>query len=110
MTTDTITWGENYDISLSAKDADDVAIVLDETWSAACRITKFRVGGQLLVSPTMTIAAGVATATIDTGDDEWGPGEYVYDIRLTDPTGNDFWTEPVKLVLENRNSPISVPT
>ena len=107
MITDTIVWGETYDISIAAADADGVAIVLDETWTLACRVTSLRVGGTLVAEPTVTIAAGVGTASIDTGDDEWEAGNYYYDIRLTDPDGNDYWTEPVNLQLDNRNTPSS---
>jgi len=105
MTTDTITWGENYDISATAADADGVAIVIDGTWSAALRVTKTSVGGPIIAEPTMTIAAGAATCAIDTGDAPWKPGVFYYDIRFTDPDGNDFWSEQVELTLTNRNTP-----
>ena len=107
MTTDTITWGETYDISLAAQDADGVAITLDGTWSAACRFTKTDIGGEIIANPTMTIAAGVATCQIDTGDAEWSHGVFYYDIRLTDADGYDYWTEPVRLKILNRNAPTS---
>lgn len=107
MLTDTIKLGETYDITLSAKDADDVAIVLDGTWAAACRITRGKIDGETVAEPAMTIAAGVATTTLDTGGSEWTHGEYYYDVRLTDADGNDFWTDPVKLKILNRNAPAS---
>ena len=107
MTTDTIVWGETYDISISCQESDETPITLDGTWSAACCFTSAKVGGTVIAEPTMTIAAGVATATIDTGDEEWAAGEYYYDVRLTDPDGNDYWTEPVKLRVLNRNTPAS---
>jgi hypothetical protein len=53
----------------------------------------------------MTIAAGVATTTIDTGNAEFCYGTYYYDIRLTDADGHDYWTSPVRLILANRNTP-----
>ena len=105
MTADTITWGETYDISLAAQDAVGAAITLDGTWSAACRITKNKVGGEVIANPAMTIAAGVATCQIDTGDAGWAAGVFYYDIRLTDADGNDYWTAPIKLTLTNRNTP-----
>ena len=105
MTTDTITHGETYDIEVAAQDANNDPIVLDGTWSVACRITKGRVGGPVIAEPTLTIAAGVATGSIDTGDSPWTPGTYYYDIRLTDADGNDQWSEPQQLVLNARNTP-----
>ncbi len=108
MLTDTIKWGETYDISAQPVDADGEALVLDGTWSAAVRFVRGEyVGGEEVVSPEMTIAEGAATCTIDTGETAWSPGSYVYDTRFTDPDGNDYWSEPVLLVLENRNTPAS---
>lgn len=104
QTTDEITWGETYDMSVSAQDTEDGEVTLDETWSAACRITKDRVGGTLVLEPTMTIANGIASAEIDTGDSPFCAGTFWYDIRLTDASGNDFWTNPVRLILKNRNA------
>jgi len=105
ITTDEIVWGETYDISVSAQDTAGDPITLDGTWSAACRITEDRIGGDVILNPTMTIADGVATTTLDTGDEEWSHGIYYYDIRLTDADGHDYWTSPVRLILANRNSP-----
>ena len=105
METDTIKWGETYDIEATAQDVDGVAIAMDSTWQAAIRVTKRTVGGATLIEPTMTIAAGKATCTIDTGDAPWFVGVFWYDIRLTDPDGNDQWSEPVRLTLEDRNTP-----
>jgi len=107
MITDTIVWGETYDLSIAAQDANEDPITLDGTWSVACRITSGQVGGTLVLEPTLTIAAGVATGSIDTGDSEWSPGDYYYDVRLTDPDGDDYWTEPVHLKILNRNTPAS---
>lgn len=104
-TTDEIIWGETYDISVSAQDTAGDPITLDGTWSAACRITEDRIGGDVIANPTMTIADGIATTTLDTGDEEWSHGIYYYDIRLTDSDGHDYWTSPVRLILANRNTP-----
>lgn len=104
---DTIYWGETYEISIAAQDASEASIPLDNTWQAACAISSGRVGGPIVAEPTMTIAAGVATATIDTGEAEWSAGEFYYDIRITNPDGEDFWTDPVKLRILNRNTPAS---
>jgi hypothetical protein len=105
ITTDEIVWGETYDISISAQDTGGNSITLDGTWSAACRITEDHVGGDIVLNPTMTIAAGVATTSIDTGNAEFLSGVYYYDIRLTDAAGHDYWTSPVRLILANRNTP-----
>jgi hypothetical protein len=112
METDTIKWGETYDIQAACQDADGVAVPLTIDWQAACRITRERVGGAVVATPVMTISGGVATCQIDTGDTGWEPGVYIYDIRLTDPDGHDYWGEPVRLTLENRNALASteVPT
>ena len=105
METDNIKWGETYDIEATAQDVDGVAIAMDSTWQAAIRVTKRTVGGATLIEPAMTIAAGKATCSIDTGDAPWFVGVFWYDIRLTDPDGNDQWSEPVRLTLEDRNTP-----
>jgi hypothetical protein len=104
MKTDSITWGETYDISAQVKDAAGDPIALDETYQAACRVTR-QVGGPSIIDPAVTIAGGLVTASIDTGDEPWRAGTYYYDIRITDPDGHDYWSEPVKLTLRNRNTP-----
>lgn len=107
METDTIKHGETYDLNITAEDADGVAITLDGTWEAACRVTKNKIGGVVIAEPALTFSLGAAVGSIDTRDAEWEPGTYFYDVRLTDPDGNDFWTEPVKLKVEARNTPDS---
>lgn len=107
MTSDTITYGETYDIEAAAQDANGDPIIIDGTWSAACRITKNKIGGPIIAEPTMAIADGKATCTLDTGDDPWTAGTYYYDIRITDPDGNDQWSEAVRLTLTDRNTPQS---
>ena len=107
MQTDTITWGETYDLEVSAQDPDGAAILLDGSWQAACRITKSKLGVAAFLDPVLTLSGGKARGQIDTGDAPWAPGTYYYDIRLTDPDGHDQWYEPVKLILATRNTPAS---
>lgn len=104
MQSDSITWGETYDISVQAKDGDGVPITLTESYQVACRVT-LQIGGNPIVDPLVSIVGGLAKASIDTGDEPWRPGTYYYDLRITDPDGNDFWSEPVMLTLNNRNTP-----
>jgi hypothetical protein len=105
MSEDRIKWGETYDVTITAEDADGVAVPLTDEWQAAMRVTRGRVGGEIVAEPAVSIADGAAVASIDTGDAGWVAGAYRYDFRLTDPDGNDFWTEAVSLTLENRNAP-----
>lgn len=107
MAEDTIVHGETYGISVSIQDVDGDPLTLDGTWSAACRVTRNKVGSASIVEPVMVIADNAATTELDTGDEPWMPGVYYYDIRLTDPDGHDYWTEPVKLTLSDRNAPAS---
>lgn len=109
MIPDTIKHGETYDINIEAQDADGVAIVLDDTWQARLRVTREKIGGEVIADVTLAIAAGVATTSLDTGDAEWRAGVYFYDACLTDDEGHDYWTQPVKLTLEARNTPASTP-
>ena len=102
--TDEITWGEPYDLSVQVKDQDDNILTMDETWLAAIRITEDRIGGDIVLESDMVIANGVATKTINTADDPWHYGTCYYDIRVTDPDGYDWWTEPIRLILSNRNT------
>ena len=107
MADDIIKRGETYGISITALDSDGDAITMDGDWSAASAVTKDRVGGTPIESPTLTIAAGVATGEIDTGSSLYEDGTYYWDARLTDDSGDDYWTTPVKLVLLGRNTPSS---
>lgn len=108
MIKDTITHGETYTINASASDAAGATLVMDGTWQVACRVTEKIIGGTIVLNEVaMTIAAGVASHVIDTGESPWAPGIYVYDVRVTDPDGQDFWSEPVQLKLLNRNTPAS---
>lgn len=107
MQSDSIIHGETYDIAVQIQDENGAPVVIDGTWQAACRITRQTVGGPTIAEPTMTIVGGAAKCTLDTGDDHWSPTTHYYDIRLTDPDGNDYWTEPVRLTLQKRNTPAS---
>jgi hypothetical protein len=105
ITTNEIVWGESYKISVSAQNPNGDAISINGSWGAACRITKDYIGGDVILNATMTIADNVASTVLDTGNDEFSYGVYYYDVRLTDEGGHDYWTEPVRLILANRNSP-----
>ena len=100
MTSDEIAYGETYDLSVSVKDADGDLVTLDGTYSAKYRFTNSReAGGTEIAAGVMTIADGVATASIDTGDEAWSPGIYYYDIRITDPDGNEYVSSMIQLVI-----------
>lgn len=102
--TDIIKWGETYDVSVTPQDANGDDIVMDGSWSAEMVVTT-KLGGPVFVEPPIAIVGGKAEVSIDTGDEPWAPGRYIYDVRLTDPDGHDQWTEPIVLILENRNTP-----
>ena len=104
---DTITWGQSYDLNVAAQDTGGNPVTMTGAWSAYYRVTKDKIGGAIVAEGAMTIAAGTASATIDTAATGWAPGDYFYDCRVTDPDGYDDWTQPVKLTLEPRNSPPS---
>ncbi len=100
MTSDTIAYGETYDLSVTVKDSDGDAITLDGTYSASYRFTNScKTGGTEIAAGSMTISDGVATASIDTGDAGWSPGIYFYDVRITDPDGNEYVSETIQLVI-----------
>lgn len=103
----TIKWGETLTIRGVAKDENGDSIEMDGTWSAVCRITSDKLRGTVIENPTMTISGGVATGEVDTRGAAWSPGTYYYDIRLTDASGNDHWSDARILELETRNSPKS---
>jgi len=108
MTRDTIKLGEPYTISVEARDAAGAMLPMDGTWQAACRITARALGGETVVDVTaMTLADGLASHEIDTGAAPWEVGTFVYDVRLTDPDGRDFWSDPVDVKILNRNTPSS---
>ena len=105
--TNEITWGEKVEIRATAKTEAGTDITLDSRWSAACRITKSKIGGEVVENPTMTIADGIATGSVDTGADAWEPGLYFYDVRFTDSEGDDHWSPPYRLIVKDRNAPAS---
>ena len=109
--------GETLTITAAAVDDAGDEVTIDGGWQAACAITRayadtpvVTLGMQItwayeedhLVSATMEISGGVASVSFDTGDDQWSPGRYGYDIRLTDPDGHDYWIDTQELVLVAR--------
>jgi len=96
---DTIAYGESYDLSVVVEGLDPDVFALDDTYLVKYRFTDSRVPGTEFAAGTMTIADGAATATIDTGDDPWTPGIYYYDIRITDPDGHEYVSQVIELVI-----------
>lgn len=107
MTSDSIKWGESYDLSISAQDENGDAVAIDDTWSAACRFVSQSDAATTVFEAEMTIADSAATISIDTGEAPWKPGVYLYDARFTDPDGHDYWTETIRLTLESRQTSAS---
>ena len=105
MQTERIKRGETFSFSAAFEDAAGDAVVIDGTWSVALRICKDGVGGEVAVDVPVTIADGVASVSFDTETLE--PGTYYYDMRVTDPDGNDEWSAPVKITIEQTNTPYS---
>ena len=106
METDIITYGETYALNVELKDPDGEPIVMDDTYAVACRVAT-EIGGEAVYEPVMTIAGGVATGSIDTNLPEFSPGTYYFDIRITFPNGDDDWSTPTRLILEDRVTPPS---
>lgn len=100
MTTDSIFHGETYAITVSFLDADDAPVTIDSAWTVVVGVSRNQSGPPLLPLLTMPISDGAASIAIDTG--AWEPGTYFYQCRATDPDGNDYWSEPVRLVLRPR--------
>lgn len=94
-------------MTVSILDANGDPELMDEEWAAWLRVTKKKVGGETIVDVVMPVAAGVASLTIDTRDEIWEPGIYVYDTRVTGPLGYDRWSDPVQVKVKTRNSPPS---
>jgi len=104
MTTDTIKWGETYDLAVQAKDTEGNVLSL-AGYQAAARFVSMRVGGGEVAAVELIIEDDTARCSIDTGSEGWAPGPYRYDVRFTDADGNNYWSDPVKLVLHNRDTP-----
>lgn len=100
-------WGVKITLTANAKTADGTPVEMTSDWSAACRVTKGEIGGEVVANPTMTISGTKALGVIDTSEAGWEPGLYYYDFRITDDLGTDSWSNPVSLLLKNRNSPSS---
>lgn len=107
MDKDIIKLGETHVIATDAEDEVGARIVMDGTWSAACRIIAKVGGTTLLDEVAMPIVSGGARLEIDTGDAPWVEGVYLYDVRLTDPDGNDWWTDTAQLTLKSPITPKS---
>jgi len=107
MITDSIVWGETYDLSVSAQDLNEDVVTIDDSWSAVCRFTSEANPNFTAFQSPMVISNNAASVAIDTGNPPWLPGVYFYDIRISDPDGNDFWSETVRLTLHNRLAPSS---
>lgn len=105
--TDTISWGETYDIQVTITDTEGNLFPLDETWSGSCRVCEDYINGPLVLEPVMTIENEAVVGSIDTGDEPFRNGVYFYDVRVTDSDGNDYWSFPVKLIIEPRSAPKS---
>ena len=102
--THSIKLGEKYQITLSARDADGAAILLDGTWTARYRVTAGEVDGETVEEGVMAIADGSASKELDTAAEGWGVGTYYYDCCAIDEDGYATWTDPVKLILLPRNA------
>lgn len=100
MIKDTIKCGETYVIPAEARDGEGNTLVMDNTWSAACRIISKKTKAIVLDQVSMPIANGKASISLDTGNAPWAPGIYLYDIRITDPDGNDSWSEQIQVTME----------
>ena len=103
METDRIKRGETFGFSAEFEDVDGNPVTVDETWSFGLRICKGGIGGETAADVSIALVDGVLTGTYDTED--LCSGEYYYDIRATDPDGNDEWSDPVKLIVEQTNTP-----
>lgn len=107
MITDRIKYGETYGIRVTAQDADGAVVAIDETWQARIRIVAGKLDGEPIFTESLTIADNAASVSFDTGDTPWDVGTYYYDIRFTDPAGNDTWTDTIQLILQHRITPAS---
>ena len=90
--------GETLTITATAVYASGAPVPIVAGWSAACAVIRHADSSPMVTVP-MTISGGVASSTFDTGDAPWSAGRYRYDIRITDPSGNDYWLPEQDLVL-----------
>lgn len=104
MTTDYLKQGETLNLSITAKDSNGSGVALSG-YSAAMRICKDKVGGTTAADISLGISNDTITGSYNTNS--LNPNDYYYDIRLTDESGNDFWSAPVKMVILPRNTPSS---
>ena len=103
MQSERIKRGETFSFSAEFQDLDGNPVSVDETWSFGLRICKGGIGGETFVDVPVALTDGTLSGTYDTEDME--EGVYYYDIRATDPDGNDEWSEPVKLTIDPTNTP-----
>jgi hypothetical protein len=104
MTQITLNRGETLGILATPRDAEGVAIILDETWAVASTIasaSKPDVSADL--SPTIT-AEGKISIQRDTA--ALPAGIYHADIRITNPGDTETWTEKIRITL---NEPVTKP-
>lgn len=111
---DSATHGETYDLEIEGKDENGDVITLDDTYSAVYRVMTGYDGNvvaAVLPSALFEVAAGVMTfsegkarANIDTNATGFAPGLFWLDVRFTDPDGNDYWSQPIRLTLYKRYS------
>ena len=99
-----IAWGETYRREIEVRDETNEIIPMDATWSAACLFTRDFLKGEEVVSLVIDVSGGTGWIEVDTRDPEWRPGVYVYDVRVTDPDGNDNWSGENRLILKRRNT------
>jgi len=103
MQTERIKRGEVFALSLEFKDADGEVIAVNETWSFACRICKEYVKGETAADVPISLVDGIPVGSYQTDDLE--EGLYFYDVKATDPDANDYWSCPVRLIIEPTNTP-----
>lgn len=109
MTEDTVKLGAAIGLVIEAMDAGGAAIPMSSEWTVAARVTRDRVGGPVVADVTLSIVDGQAVGAIDTGAEGWRPGVYYWDACLREPDGYLTWTEPVRLTVQNRNTPAPTP-
>lgn len=99
MLEDEISYGETYEVVAQFGETDEDPIVMDETYSIKYRFLTRNGGGTEIAAGTIPIADGVGSIEIDTGDEPWEPGCVFFDIRITDPDGDEHVSETVQLTI-----------